>query len=88
MEKIKQIAKYTTNILAIIASLVAGINAVEGITIPYAIQIVQVIAVIQGVIGTYLLGNKAIEVSKENETNQVLQDEMEDEEIEIVEEEE
>lgn len=88
MEKIKQIAKYITNILAIIGALVSGINAVEGITIPYAIQIVQVIAVIQGVIGTYLLGNKAIEVSKENETNQVLQDEMENEEIEIVEEEE
>lgn len=88
MEMIKQIAKYTTNILAIIGALISGINAVEGITIPYAIQIVQVIAVIQGVIGTYLLGNKAIEVSKENETNQVLQDEMEKEEIEIVEEEE
>lgn len=87
MEKIKQIAKYTTNILAIIASLVAGINAVEGITIPYAIQIVQVIAVIQGVIGTYLLGNKAVEVSKTNELNQKLQDEMEDEDIEIEEEE-
>lgn len=67
MEKIKQIAKYTTNILAIIAALVSGINAVEGITIPYAIQIVQVIAVVQGVIGTYLLGNKAVEVSKEKE---------------------
>ena len=82
MERIKQIAKYTTNILAIIAALVSGINAVEGITIPYAIQIVQVIAVVQGVIGTYLLGNKAIEVSKTNELNQKLQDEMEDEEIE------
>lgn len=82
MEKIKQIAKYTTNILAIIAALVSGINAVEGITIPYAIQIVQVIAVVQGVIGTYLLGNKAVEVSKTNELNQKLQDEMEDEEIE------
>ena len=58
MEKVKQIAKYTTNILAIIAALVAGINAVDGITIPYAIQIVQIIAVLQGVIGTYLLGNK------------------------------
>lgn len=67
MEKIKQIAKYTTNILAIIAALVSGINAVEGITIPYAIQIVQVIAVIQGVIGTYLLGNKAVEINKEKE---------------------
>lgn len=67
MERIKQIAKYTTNILAIIAALVSGINAVEGITIPYAIQIVQVIAVVQGVIGTYLLGNKAVEVNKEKE---------------------
>lgn len=63
MEKVKKIAKYLTNILAIVSALVAGINAVEGITIPYAIQIVQVIAVVQGVIGTYLLGQKA--VSKE-----------------------
>lgn len=60
MEKIKQIAKYTTNILAIIGALVSGINAVEGITIPYAVQIVQIIAVVQGVIGTYLLSNKAV----------------------------
>ena len=47
MEKLKKIAKYTTNILGIIAALVAGINSVEGITIPYAIQIVGVIAVVQ-----------------------------------------
>lgn len=60
MEKVKTIAKYVTNVLAIISALVAGINAVEGITIPYAIQIVQIIAVVQGVIGTYLLGQKAI----------------------------
>lgn len=60
MEKVKTIAKYVTNILAIISALIAGINAVEGITIPYAIQIVQIIAVVQGVIGTYLLGQKAI----------------------------
>lgn len=65
MEKIKQIAKYTTNILAIIAALVAGINSVEGIEIPYAIQIVQVIAVVQGVIGTYLLSNKVIKDKEE-----------------------
>ena len=58
MEKIKTIAKYTINVLAIISALVTGINAVEGI--PYAIQIVQVIAVVQGVISTYLLGQKAI----------------------------
>ena len=60
MEKLKKIAKYATNILAIISALVVGINAVDGITIPYAIQIVQIIAVVQGVIGTYLLGQKAI----------------------------
>jgi hypothetical protein len=60
MEKIKTVAKYTINILAIISALIAGINAVDGITIPYAVQIVQIIAVIQGVIGTYLLGQKAV----------------------------
>ena len=60
MEKLKKIAKYTTNILAIVSALVAGINAVDGITIPYVIQIVQIIAVIQGVIGTYLLGQKVV----------------------------
>ena len=54
MEKIKTIAKYTINVLAIISALVTGINAVEGITIPYAIQIVQVIAVVQGVISCLL----------------------------------
>lgn len=66
MEKLKTVAKYVTNILAIVSALVAGINAVEGITIPYAIQVVQVIAVVQGVIGTYLLSNKAIESKNEN----------------------
>ena len=64
-KKFKKIAKYTTNILGIISMLVAGINEVDGITIPYAIQIVQVIAVIQGAIGTYLLSNKALESRKE-----------------------
>ena len=66
MEKLKKIAKYTTNILAIISALIAGINAVDGITIPYAIQIVQIIAVVQGVIGTYLLGQKVVNDSKED----------------------
>ena len=84
--RIKQIAKYTTNVLAIIAALVSGINAVEGITIPYAIQIVQVIAVIQGVLGTYLLGNKAVEKTKSNiteETLEELEDGLGDDEDEI-----
>lgn len=66
MEKLKKIAKYATNILAIISALVAGINAVDGITIPYAIQIVQIIAVVQGVIGTYLLGQKVVNNNKED----------------------
>lgn len=60
MDKIKKIAKYTISILAIVSALVAGINAVDGITIPFAVQIVQVIAVINGVISTYLLGQKAV----------------------------
>lgn len=64
MEKVKKVAKYATNILAIVSALVAGINAVDGITIPYAIQIVQVIAVVNGVIGTYLLSNKAKDTLK------------------------
>lgn len=64
---IKKIAKYTTNILAIISALVAGLNGVDGITIPYAIQIIQIIAVVQGVIGTYLLGNKAVETLEKGE---------------------
>lgn len=66
MERLKKIAKYATNILAIVSALVAGINAVDGITIPYAIQIVQIIAVVQGVIGTYLLGQKVVNDSKED----------------------
>lgn len=58
IKKIKKIAKYTTNGLGIIAALITGINAIEGIAIPYAVQIVQVIAVFQGIIGTYLLSDK------------------------------
>lgn len=59
IEVIKKVSKYTINILAIISALITGINAIEGITIPYAYQIVQIIAVITGVLGTYLLGDKA-----------------------------
>lgn len=84
MERIKQIAKYTTNVLAIIAALVSGINAVEGITIPYAIQIVQVIAVIQGVLGTYLLGNKAVESVTAKE--ELKYDSVDDREYEVIDE--
>ena len=57
-EKIKKIAKYTTNILGIIAALIIGFNAIDGITIQYTTQIVEGIAVVQGVIGTYLISGK------------------------------
>lgn len=57
-EKIKKVAKYTTNILGIIATLLLGFNAIDGITIPYTSQIVEGIAVVQGVIGTYLISGK------------------------------
>lgn len=57
-EKVKKVAKYTTNILGIIATLILGFNAIDGITIPYTTQIVEGIAVIQGVIGTYLISGK------------------------------
>ena len=38
--------------------LIVGINAIEGIDIPYALIIVQIIAVIQGGIGAYLIKGK------------------------------
>lgn len=56
--KIKKIAKYTLNVLGAISMLVVGLNSIDGITIPYATQIVSVIAVINGVISTYLLSSK------------------------------
>ncbi len=65
MEKIKTISKYTLNVLTIISALILGINAVEGITIPYCAQITGVIAAVNGVISTYLLGQKAIKNKEE-----------------------
>lgn len=68
MKKVKKIAKYTANILGAISMLIVGLNQVEGINIPYAIQIVQIIAVINGIIGTYLLGQKAVNTYNTGET--------------------
>ena len=65
IEKIKKISKYVLNILTIISALILGINAVEGITIPYCAQITGVIAAVNGVISTYLLGQKAISEKEE-----------------------
>lgn len=61
---IKKISKYILNVLTIINALLLGINAVEGITIPYCSQITGVISVIMGVISTYLLGQKVIKSSE------------------------
>ena len=60
VKKIKKISKYVLNSLNILNALLLGINAVEGITIPYTTQISGVILVICGVISTYLLGDKAV----------------------------
>lgn len=57
-ENKKKIAKYVLNTLSVISMLIAGINAVDGITIPYARQIIEIIAVINGVISSCLLGQK------------------------------
>lgn len=59
MKKIKKISKYTLNILVILEATLLGINAVEGISIPYIVQITGVMSVIEGIISTYLLSDKA-----------------------------
>ena len=64
MKKIKKIAKYVLNSLTIACALLLAINAVEGITIPYVTQITGVITAVNGVISTYLLGDKAVNKAK------------------------
>ena len=56
----KKFVKYATNILGITNALLIGINAVDGISIPYCTQITGIIAVIIGVLSGGLLGQKAI----------------------------
>ena len=58
MEKVKTIAKYTTNVLAIINALLIGLDPIWNI--PYADKISDTLVVVMAVIGTYLLGQKAI----------------------------
>ena len=58
MVKIKIIAKYTTNLLGMISTLILGLNAIDGITIPDCRQIIDVIVLLQGVIGAYLISGK------------------------------
>ena len=56
MKKVKKISKYVTNFIGMIMFIITGLNAIEGINIP--IQVYEVLGVIQGVIGTYLIQGK------------------------------
>ena len=57
MKKIKKIAKYSVNILAIINALLIGILPIWNIN---GDKITDTINVIIAVLGTYLLGDKAV----------------------------
>lgn len=58
MEKVKKIAKYTTNILAIINALLVGLDPIWNI--PYADKVSETIIVVIAVMSTYLLGTKVV----------------------------
>lgn len=58
MKNFKRVCKYITNILCIINALLLGLDPIWHI--PYADKVSATIIVIVGVIGTYLLGDKAL----------------------------
>ena len=62
MQKVKKIAKYVTNILAIINALLIGLAPVWGWT--WCDKVTDTIIVIMAVIGSYLLGDKAMSTTK------------------------
>lgn len=62
---VKKISKYVTNFIGMIMFIITGLNAIEGINIP--IQVYEVLGVIQGVIGVYLVGGKLFETPKVDE---------------------
>ena len=62
MKTLKTASKYTTNILAIINALLIGLDPIWNI--PYCDKLTATISVIVGVIGGYLLGDKALTVKK------------------------
>jgi hypothetical protein len=61
VEKIKKIAKYVVNILAITNALLIGILPIWNIN---GDQVTDTIAVVIAVLSTYLLGNKAVTTIK------------------------
>lgn len=62
MKKVKKISKYVTNFIGMIMFIITGLNAIEGINI--SIQVYEVLGVIQGVIGVYLVGGKLFETKE------------------------
>lgn len=76
MENIKKVAKYISNVLAIINALIIGLGPIWNI--PFTDKISNTIAVIIAVIGTYLLGSKAVGKvgNKEEIKTELTQDEL------------
>ena len=62
LKQVKQVAKYTVNILAIVQALIIGLDPIWGI--PYAVEISETLIVIMAVASTYLLGNKGYQEIK------------------------
>ena len=65
MNTIKKIAKYISNILAIVNALLIGLEPIWNIT--YVNKISNTITVIIAVIGTYLLGSKVVYKTGDNQ---------------------
>lgn len=65
MQKIKKVAKYVINSLAIVNALLIGLDPIWGI--PYADKAIATISVVMAVISTYLLGDKAVNKAKVSE---------------------
>ena len=61
VEKVKTIAKYVVNILAIANALLIGILPIWGVN---GDQVTDTIAVVIAVLSTYLLGNKVVATTK------------------------
>lgn len=65
MEKIKTVAKYVMNALAIVNALLIGLEPIWNIA--WADKTTATITVVMAVISTYLLGNKAADTIKKGE---------------------
>lgn len=75
MNLIKKISKYLVNILSIINVLLIKLEPIWDI--PYVDKIIDTIAVVTAVIGTYLLGSKTINsVLNEEVKTDLVEDEL------------